>query len=168
MAIQRGIGGITHRPTRMAIANRTLNNPTFADVAGQAQVNTTAAMTFVIDGKILSKAAADIPLTGVNEDGSFITAQSVNSICLYLLAINAGGTMFAIKSAEEVAFGVDPTRYPYLPDRLELTAGTYTAMDLCVCGSMLVNTVAAWTAGTSPTNTPTITYVSLSQLPSAY
>ena len=167
MAIKRGLGGITHEPTRMAVSNRCFTDGSFGDVAGQAQVNTTVTITYCIDGKMLAVTTADTPIVGLNEDGSQPTAQTAATRCYYVLALNAGGTLFGFKSAEEVAVTATPTRYPYLPDRLELTSGTYTAMALCPVCLMDVNSAAAWTVGTGATNTPTITYSALSTLPAA-
>jgi hypothetical protein len=164
MANLNGLKAINDMPLRKAVGNRNFTFATFADVSGSAQVNVNATLTYCIDGKMYQvNMVPNVDITNArNDDGSTpVTAQAANTTCYYVLAVNTTGVVFGFKGTD------DSTAVPTIPEKWESSAGTWAAVDLCPVCLMYVNTAAAWTLATNFTNTPTITYTTLSTLPAS-
>lgn len=104
-----------------------------------------AGVDFAINGKLYHKAdAADIALTAA-------TAQAALTSCLYLVCLNASGTLSSVKGTEvltaDITAGKSPLAWPMPVD------------DTCPIGAIRVDTAAGYTftAGTTELSATGIT-----------
>ena len=115
-----------------------------------------AGIDFVIDGVIRNKgdAATDLPLTAA-------TAQAVASKCLYLIQINAAGTVSSVKGTAKLTTALNNG---------DVLDWPVPAANNCPIGAVLmITTTHAFTAGTTALDGSgcTAAYYNLSTVPTA-
>lgn len=150
----------------------TINQISAALVKGtNKSYSTTVTTQCVINGKFATALTAQtnqaVPTTDATTGAAFV-AQTDNTACVYVMGINAAGTIQACQgSIEETEVGVtttagafkSPPQFPKLPD------------DFCPLGYTLVRTAPSasnWTFGTdnwAATGVTTLEFVNVATLP---
>lgn len=127
-----------------------------AEGTNDSTIKTTNAVSYMINGIMYTKAATD------NIDPTACTEQAAAKTCLYLITVNASGTVDTIKGTEVAS--------------ADLTAGTAVlvwptpAADTCPIGAMKIATgTTAFTVGTDDITddigTGSVTFYSLGAIP---
>lgn len=115
--------------------NKVLSDPDFhKTAAGSATFDVGNTFSYLIGGRPYTKAALD------TVGGLTATAQATGTDCLYLISINAAGTLAATKGTA-VAYGSTPA-YPATPANSAVVAALRVAIGSTAAGGFTLGTTA--------------------------